>query len=112
MERYQRAEMVRPEYLEKMGSVTLKATHAMGKTCLVVGEDDGELHAALQQDQTLDDSLSETRPLPNPDYASSDSDCIEQEDPFLERQKKTNKRAYIAPILKVRLRDLGLTITL
>ena len=81
---------------------------------MILSEIYGELPAAPQQDQTLNDSLSETRPLPNPDYASSDSDCIEQEDPFLERQKKTNKRAYIAPILKVRLRDLnlGLTITL
>ena len=39
MERYQRGEMGRSDYLKKMGSVTLKATHAMGKTCLVVCED-------------------------------------------------------------------------
>ena len=102
MERYQKGEMTRTEYLEKMGSVTLKASHAMGKSRLQVGEDDGGLPApAPQQDQTLDDSLSETRPLPNPDYESSDSD-IDQEDPFLDRAKKTNKRAYIAPILKVK----------
>ena len=64
MERYQRAEMGRSEYLEKMGSFTLKATHTMGKTCLVVYEDDGELPAAPQQDQTLDDEkLSHTPKL-------------------------------------------------
>ena len=70
----------------------------MGKARLVV--EDGESVRDKQPDQTLDDSLSETRPLPNPDFESSDSE-VEQDDPFLDRLKKVNNRAYIKPILKV-----------
>ena len=100
--RYQKGEIGRTEYLDKMGAVTLKASHAMGKARLVADdverEDDG--HGQPDPDQTLDDSFSETRPLPNPDYESSDSE-VEQEDPFLDRLKKVNNRAYMKPILQV-----------
>ena len=96
--RYQKGEIGRTEYLDKMGAVTLKASHAMGKARLVA--DDVEREDDGQADQTLDDSFSETRPLPNPDCESSDSE-VEQEDPFLDRLKKVNNRAYIKNIAKV-----------
>ena len=98
MERYQRGELTRKNYLERMGAITLKASHAMGKTVVEVDPSS----PSEGPETSLNDTMSETRALPNPDYESQDSD-VEQEDPFLDRLKKSNRRAFIEPIVKVYL---------
>ena len=102
MDRYQKGEILKREYMERMGAITLKAGHQTGKSTAQVQSAPVAADTTLAE-KTLNDSFSETRPLPDPGYESPDSD-VEQEDPFAvcrQRQKNLQRRAFIRPIQEV-----------
>ena len=101
MDRYQKGELQKNEYMERMGAITLKAGPQTGKsTVQVQTRDAASTDDANLAEKTLNDSFSETRPLPDPSYESPDSD-VEQDDPFIARQKNRQRRAFIKPITQV-----------
>ena len=99
MDRYQKGELQKMEYMERMGAITLKAGHQTGKSTVQAQTRDASTAGNLAE-KTLNDSFSETRPLPDPSYESPESD-VEKDDPFLNRQKNLQRRAFIKPIVEV-----------
>ena len=100
MDQYQKGELLKNEYMERMGAITLKAGHQTGKSTVQVEIRDAASTDANLAEKTLNDSFSETQPLPDPSYESPDSD-VEQDDPFIARQKNLQRRAFIKPITQV-----------